>query len=156
MAGPRQQALGEETRHRGGERTSLLMKTLTQHAETSWLNFSLAAKVQLATQTSQTSVRNKTAHFCKSASPSVNGGNPDAPGAKGFSSLRKASSPPLSASHLPLGLCALSSPLLSGGPDLHGVTEEHGRRRRRLLSAVCGAADFTRGDDGNVLTNVFE
>lgn len=41
---------------------------------------------------------------------------------------------------------------LSGGPDFNGVTEEYGCWRRRLLPAVCGAADVTRRDDGAVLT----
>lgn len=43
--------------------------------------------------------------------------------------------------------------LVSGGPDFNGVTEEYGCRRRRLLPAVCGAADVTGGDDGNVMTH---
>lgn len=42
---------------------------------------------------------------------------------------------------------------VSGGPDFNGVAEEYGCWRRLLLPAVCGAADVTRRDDGNVLTH---
>lgn len=42
----------------------------------------------------------------------------------------------------------------AGGPDLHGVIEKHGCCRWRLLPAVCGTADVTGRDDGNVLTKL--
>lgn len=40
----------------------------------------------------------------------------------------------------------------SGGPHFNGATEEYGCCRRRLLSAVRGAADVAGRDDGDVLT----
>lgn len=42
----------------------------------------------------------------------------------------------------------------AGGPHLLGVPEEDGCRRWRLLSAVCGTADVTGGNDGNFLTKI--
>lgn len=42
----------------------------------------------------------------------------------------------------------------AGGPHLLGVPEEHGCRRWRLLSAVCGTADVTGGNDGHFLTKM--
>lgn len=49
-------------------------------------------------------------------------------------------------------LVIASALFVSGGPDFNGVTEEHGCWRRRLLPAVCGAADVIGRDDGDVLT----
>lgn len=42
--------------------------------------------------------------------------------------------------------------LVSGVSNFNGTTEEYRCRRRRLLPAVCGAADVTGGDDGNGVT----
>lgn len=72
---------------------------------------------------------------------------------KVFSILeRHLPTPVLSAARLPpIEMCSLFH---TGSPDLYGVTEEHGCCRWRLLSAVCGTADVTGGDDGNVLTKV--
>lgn len=99
-------------------------------------------------------MRNKTTHFCNSASLVVNGAKrDDAVGVKGFSILeRHLPTPVLSASIFRrVEICSLFH---AGGPDLHGVIEEHGCCRWRLLSAVCGTADVAGGDDGTVLTKV--